>query len=152
VLGWAAEAGGYEEGADLVAVQAGGVGLVVEAGAANVDSWGAVQDAVLFGVAVEPGDRGQPSGDGGPGPAQLLEVAGEALDVGTADIEQAQVAALAPGDELAQVEGVGVTGQSSVAAKKPVRANRSASLNRLSATTTVVDGTVVATVAPPGQA
>ncbi len=51
-------------------------------------------------------------------PAQLLEVAGEALDVGTADVEQAHVAVLAPGDELAQVEGVGVAGQSSVAGQE----------------------------------
>ena len=113
---------------------------------------GAVEEAVLFGVAVEPGHGGQASGDGGASSAQLLEVAGEALDVGTADIEQAHVVALAPGDELAEVEGVGVTGQSSVAGQEAGEGERSASLNMLSATTTVFDGAVVATVAPPGQA
>ena len=76
---------------------------------------GAVEETVLFGVGVEPGHRGQATGNGRPSSAQLLEVAGEALDVGTADIEQAQVTALAPGDELAQIEGVGVTGRSSLA-------------------------------------
>jgi len=45
-------------------------------------------------------------------------VAGEGLDVGTANVEQAQVVALAPGDELAQIEGVGVAGQSSVAGQE----------------------------------
>jgi len=113
-----AEAGGYEEGADLVAVEAGGVGLVVEAGPTDMNGRGSVEEAVLFGVAVEPGHRGQASGDGGPGPAELFEVAGEALDVSSADIEQAQLAALAPGDELAQIEGVGVTGQPAVAGQE----------------------------------
>jgi len=44
VLGWAAESGGHEQGADLVAVESGGVGLVVEAGTADVDGRGAVQE------------------------------------------------------------------------------------------------------------
>jgi hypothetical protein len=39
--------------------------------------------AFLFGVAVEAGHGAQPASDGGPGPAQGLEVAGETLDIGT---------------------------------------------------------------------
>ena len=58
-------------------------------------------------------------GDGGPGPAQLFEVAGEALDVRAVGVEQPQVVALAPGDVLAQVEGVGVAGLAAVAGEEP---------------------------------
>jgi hypothetical protein len=47
------------------------------------------------GVPVEPGDGAQPPGDGGPGPAADFQVAGEALDVAAARLEQAQVAELA---------------------------------------------------------
>lgn len=62
----------------------------------------------MLGVAVEAGDGARPPGDGGTNAAALLEVASVALDVGAAHCEQAQVVGLAPGDELAQVQGVGV--------------------------------------------
>jgi hypothetical protein len=59
-----------------------------------------VDDPFLLGVAGEPDDRAQPAGDGGPGPAALLEIAGEALDVDTADVEQLVVVLPAPRSEL----------------------------------------------------
>ncbi len=48
----------------------------------------------------------------------FLEVAGEAFDVVAGDVEQRQLALLAPGRELAQIQGVGVAGQTGVAAQE----------------------------------
>ena len=53
------------------------------------------------------------------GLAAVLEVAGEALDVDAADIEQPVVVLPAPGGELAQIEGVGVAGEAAVAGQEP---------------------------------
>jgi len=61
----------------------------------------------------------QPSPDGGAGPARRLGVAGEQLDVGAADGEQPQLAAVAPGGELAQVQGVGLAGHAAVPGHEP---------------------------------
>ena len=55
-----------------------------------MDSRGVIQELFLDRVPVEPGDRAQPPGDGGTGPAAGFQVAGEALDVGAADGEQGQ--------------------------------------------------------------
>ncbi len=79
---------------------------------------GPFEQPLLFGVAVEAGDGAEPAGDWRPGPSPGLEVAGEALDVGPARCEQADLVLLAPGDELAQVQGVGVASQASVAGKE----------------------------------
>jgi hypothetical protein len=46
-------------------------------------------------IAVEPGDGAQPAGDGGPGAAAALQVTGEALDVGAADLEKAEMVLVA---------------------------------------------------------
>ena len=73
------------------------------------------QEVFLLGVAVEAGDRGQAPSDRGPRPAAFFEVAGEALDVGSTGVEQVNVALVAPGDELAQVQGVRVAGHPAVA-------------------------------------
>src|SRR5213078_5181017 len=73
----------------------------------------------LDGVAVEPGHGAQPPGDGGPGSAAGLQVAGEALDVRAAYLEQAQVTLLAPSGELAQVQGIRFAGQAAVSSKEP---------------------------------
>jgi hypothetical protein len=54
------EPGRDEHGADLVAVQSGGVGLVVQPGAADVHGRGVVDKSLLLGVAVEAGDRARP--------------------------------------------------------------------------------------------
>ena len=63
--------------------------LVVESGPADVDGRGVLDEALLGGVAVEPGDGRQPPADGGLGLAVLLEVAGVQLDVGAVGVEQA---------------------------------------------------------------
>ena len=101
-------------GAELVAVQGGGVRLVVQPGTADVRGRGMVEELFLNGVPVEPGDGAQPSGDGGAGPPARLQFAGEGLDVGAADREQRQGPGASPAGELAQVEGVGLAGQSAV--------------------------------------
>jgi hypothetical protein len=74
-------------------------------------------------VPVEPGDGGQPPGDRGAGPAPLLQVPGEALDVGAADGEQRQGPGAAPGGELAQVQRVGLAGQAAVPGQEPGEGN-----------------------------
>jgi hypothetical protein len=73
-----------------------------------------LQEFFFDGVPVEPGDRAQPPGDGGAGAAPGFQVTGEAFDVGAADGEQAYGAGTAPGSELAQVEGVGLSCQAAV--------------------------------------
>ena len=78
-----------------------------------------VEEFLLDGVPVEPGDGGQPPGDGGPGSAPGFQLAGEALDVGAADGEQVQRAGAAPAGELAQVQGVGLAGQAAVPGQEP---------------------------------
>ena len=54
-------------------------GLIVDAGSADVYRRGVLDDAFFFGVAVEPDDRAQPTGNRRPRLAAILEVAGEAL-------------------------------------------------------------------------
>ena len=113
------EPGSDQDGAELVAVEVGDVGLVVDPRPANVDRRRMLDDALLLGVAVEPDDRAQPAGDRGAGAAGVLEVAGEALDVDTMDVEQAAVVLPAPGGELAQIERVRVAGEPAVAGQEP---------------------------------
>jgi hypothetical protein len=72
VLGRRPEPGGDQESAELVAVQGDGVGLIVQAGPADMRGRGVVQEFFLDRVPVEPGDRTQPPGDGGAGPAVVL--------------------------------------------------------------------------------
>jgi hypothetical protein len=67
---------------------------------------GVIEEFLLDGVAVEPGHGAQAAGDGGPGAAAGFQVTGEALDVGAAGQEQADVMLLAPAGELAQVQRV----------------------------------------------
>jgi len=73
----------------------------------------------LASTLVEPGDGGQPPGDGGAGTAAGFQVAGEAFDVGAADGEQVQGARTAPGGELAQVECVRLAGQPALSGQEP---------------------------------
>jgi len=73
----------------------------------------------LNGVPVEPGDGAQPAGDGGPCSAAGFQIAGEALDVRAAGLEQAQVPLLAPARVLAQIQGIRVAGQGGVTGQKP---------------------------------
>ena len=115
VLSGRAEPGGDQEGAELVAVQGGGVRLVVQPGTADVRGRRIIEEFLFGGGPVEPGDGAQPPGDRGAGPALGFQFAGVGLDVGAADREQCQGAGAAPAGELAQVEGLGVAGQATVA-------------------------------------
>ncbi|MDP9331941.1 MAG: hypothetical protein M3Q30_01320 [Actinomycetota bacterium] len=114
-----AESGGDEHGADLVAVEAGRVRFVIETRSSDVHRGRYRDESFLFGVAVEAGDRAQPSRDRGPGTTHSLELAGEGLNVRTFHIEQGEAMVGAVGDVLAQIERVclmgeaGVTGQES---------------------------------------
>jgi hypothetical protein len=85
VLDGRAEPGGDQEGAELVAVQGGGVRLIVQPRTANVRGRGMVKEFLLDGVLVDSGDGGQPPGHGGAGTAPSLQFPGEGLDVRTAD-------------------------------------------------------------------
>ena len=100
------------------ASKADGVALVVEAGPADMDCRRDGDKPFLFGVAVEPSDGAQPAGNGGPGTAAFFQGPGVQLDVGAAHREQPQAVALAPGNELAQVERVGVPGEAPVAGQE----------------------------------
>jgi hypothetical protein len=106
MVAWRREAGGDQDGAELVAVQVGDMGLVVDAGPTDVHRRGVLDDAFLLGVAVEPDDRAQPAGDRRSGLAVIFEVAGEAFDVDAADVEQAAVVLPAPSGELTQIQRV----------------------------------------------
>ena len=119
VLRRRAEPGGDQQRAEFVAVQRDGVRLIVDPRAADMGGRGVVQELFLHRVTVEPGDGAQPPGDRGAGPAPGFQVAGEAFDVGAADREQSQGAGPAPGGELAQVQGVGLTGQAAVPGQEP---------------------------------
>ncbi len=94
-LGGCAEPGGDQQRAELIAVQPGGVGLVVQAGSAHVRGRGVVEKLFLDGVLAEPGDGAQPARDGSPGPAFGFQVAGKALDVSAAHLEKAQATLMA---------------------------------------------------------
>ena len=76
-------------------------------------------------------------------PGLSFQLAGERLDVGAADGEQAQAAGAAPGGELAQVERVGLAGQPPCAARYPARASRSGSVKAGWIVARAVDGAVV---------
>jgi hypothetical protein len=119
VLSGGAQSGGDEERAYFVAVEADGVGLVVDPGAADMHRWGMGDQAFFFGVAVEAGDGAQPPGDGRRRPALGFKLAAEGLDVAAAYLEQLKVAAVAVGDELAEIERVGVAGEAAVSAEEP---------------------------------
>ena len=95
------------------------MGLIVQPRTADVRGRGVIQELFFDGVLVEPGDGGQPAGDGGAGASPGFQLAGEALDVRPADIEQGQRPGSAPAGELAQVQGVGLTGQAAVPGQEP---------------------------------
>ena len=68
-------------GTELVAVQMGDVGLVIDFRSPDVHRRGVLDHAFLFGVAVEADDRAQPARHRRSRLAAVLQVAGEALDV-----------------------------------------------------------------------
>jgi len=90
------------------------MGLIVQPRTADVRGRGVIQEFFFDGVFVEPGNGGQPAGDGGADAALGYQLAGEAFDVGAADCEQGQGAGAAPAGELAQVQGVGLACQAAV--------------------------------------
>jgi hypothetical protein len=95
------------------------VGLVVQPGSPHVGRRRVRDQAFLSGVAVETGHGAQPTGDGGPGPTQGLEVTGEALDVSAPRPEHCHPVFGAPGHVLAQIQRVGLAGQAAVAGQEP---------------------------------
>ena len=62
-------AGGDQHRAELIAVQTGGMRLIVQPGTAHVRCRRVVEQVFLDRVLVETGDGAAPPGDGGPGPA-----------------------------------------------------------------------------------
>ena len=143
MLGRRAEPGGDQQGTQLVAVQGGGTGLIVQPRAADVRGWRVVREFFFDRVPAEPGDGAQPAGDGGPGAAPGFQVPGEALDAGTADGEKDQGRGAAPSGELAQVQRVGLAGQPAVRARYPASASRPGSVNAGWIVARAVDGAAV---------
>ena len=95
------------------------MGFVVQAGSAYVHGRGALQEAFFFGVAVVSGHGAESAGHGGPGPAAFFEPASVAFNVGPAGPEEGDGPLLAPGGEPAQVEHVGVSGQTPISGQVP---------------------------------
>jgi len=58
----------------LVAVQPGGVRVIVQARTADMSGWRVLEQVFLDGLPVEPGHGAQTAGDGGPGAAAGLQV------------------------------------------------------------------------------
>jgi hypothetical protein len=114
-----AEPGGHQQRAELVAIQGGGMGLIVQPRTADMGGRGVIQELFFDGVLVEPGDGGQPPCDGGAGAAPGFQLPGETFDVGAADCEQGQRTGAAPGSELAQVQRIGLAGQAAVPGQEP---------------------------------
>ena len=119
VLTRRAEPGGDQQRAELVAVQGGGMRLIVHPRTADMGGRGMIQELFFDGVLVEPRDGGQPASDGSASTAPGFQLAGEPFDVGAADREQGQGTGAAPAGELAQVQGVGLAGQAAVPGQVP---------------------------------
>jgi hypothetical protein len=71
------------------------------------------------GVPAEPRDGAEPACHHGSGAAKGFQVASEALDAGTAGLEQPQVMLLASAGELAQIQLMRLTGQPAVSGQEP---------------------------------
>jgi len=113
------EPGNHQQGSHLVAVQGGGMRLLIQPRPPDMRGRGMVQEFLLHRVLAEPGDGAQPAGDGGPGTAPGFQLPGKAFDVGPADREQRKGADAAPAGELAQVQGVRLARQPTVAVCVP---------------------------------
>jgi hypothetical protein len=88
VLGRRAEPGGYQQGAELVTVQGGGMRLVIHPRPPYMGGWGVLQEFLFDCVLIEPGDGAQPPGDRGARSAPGFQVPGEAFDVRATGGEQ----------------------------------------------------------------
>jgi hypothetical protein len=113
------ETGGDQHLAEFVVVQPGGVLLVVQPGVQDVSGRRTVKQVFFYRVPAEPGDRAQPAGDRRPGLAFGFQVTGEALDLSTTALEQADVALAAPGGVLPQDQRAGLADQARVAGQEP---------------------------------
>jgi hypothetical protein len=69
MLDMRADPGGYQERAELIAVQGDGMRLIIQPRTANVGGRGMLEKFLLDRVVVEPGDGTQPPGDGRAGAA-----------------------------------------------------------------------------------
>ena len=119
MLGGRAKPGSDQQRAKLVTVEPGSVRFVVQAGPPHVGGGRVIEEFFFDGIAVEPRDGAEPTGDRGPCAAAGFQVAGETLDVRPPGLKQAQVMLLAPAGELPQVQFVGLTGQAGVAGQEP---------------------------------
>ena len=119
MLGRYPESGGNQNRTELVAVEPGGMRLMIQPRAADMPGRGMIQQVFLHGIPVAPSDGAQPADDGGPGPALGFHIAREALDIGSPGLEQAQLVLLAPARELAQVQLVRLPGKAAVSGQEP---------------------------------
>jgi hypothetical protein len=69
-------------------------------------------------LTVKTGDGAEPPSNRRASTAALLKVATEALDVGAPRLEETDAVLLAPGGELAKVEGVRLAGKPAVSGEK----------------------------------
>src|SRR5665213_170262 len=113
------EPGGNEQRPYLVAVQADGMGFVIDPGSTDVDGWRMGNQTLLFGVAVETRHGAQSTANRGRCSAPGFQLPSVGLDVASPDLEEAQVALIAEGDELTKIQRIGVAGEPSVAAEEP---------------------------------
>jgi hypothetical protein len=118
VLHRRAEPGGHQQCTKFVAVQAHRVGLVINARTADMGGGRVIEEFFFDGIAVEPGDGGQPPGDGGPGSATRFQVADETFDVSAPGTEKADVVLMAPAGVLTQIQLIGLAGQAAVASQE----------------------------------
>src|SRR5664280_222460 len=119
MLSGGSESGGNEQRSNLVAVQADGVGFVIDPRSTDVNRRRVGDEAFLFGIAIEAGHGAQSATDGGRCPTSSFQLPSVGLDVASPDLEQAQVSLIAEGDELTEIQGIGVAGEPSVAAEEP---------------------------------
>ena len=69
-------------------------------------------------VPVQAGDRAQPPRDRRSCSAKFFELPSKAFDVVAGDVEQSELSLLTPRRKLAQIQGIGITGQSRVSAQE----------------------------------
>ncbi|HZA37257.1 MAG TPA: hypothetical protein VE505_20145 [Vicinamibacterales bacterium] len=118
------ETGFDEHRPELVAVESNSVGLVVQLRAAHVHGRGVFDQSFLFGVPVEAGDRAQPSCDRRSRSTARLEFACERFDVSPARLEQSHPDRGHPPRELAEIERVGVAGETGIAGQESTQCER----------------------------
>src|SRR5665213_2723565 len=100
------EPGGNEQCPYLVTVQVDSMGFVIDPGSTDVDGWRMGNQTLLFGVAVEARHGAQSPADGGRCPTPSFQLPSVGLDVASPDLEEAQVALIAEGDELTKIQRI----------------------------------------------